>query len=76
MTTSNDELTAEEKAAVAALKRLQKIWPKTLWIFVGGNEALTVLKTRNGERVMGCNGVPDQELEVANIKIPADGGAW
>ena len=73
---SNDKLTAEEKAAVAALKRLQRKWPKSLWIFVGGNESLTVLKTRNGERVMNCLGVPDQDLEVANIKIPADGGAW
>lgn len=72
----HDELSQDEKAAIAALKRLQKRWPSSLWIFAGGNEALTVLKTRDGERVMDGNGVPDQGFEVAHIKIPCDGGAW
>lgn len=26
-------LSVEEKKAIAALKRLEKIWPKTLWLY-------------------------------------------
>lgn len=69
-------LTAEEKAALKALKNLEKVWPKSLWLFSAGGP-LNVLKTDpNGRRYLLPNGGMDQEAVVGRFKIPNDGGDW
>jgi hypothetical protein len=40
------ELTDEEKAAIKALKRLGKKWPKSLLIFGSGGSGLSIRKPR------------------------------
>ncbi len=67
-----------EAQAIAALKRLAKRWPKSLWMFCGtgtnimrcrddGSRAMT------GPRDTGC---VDQDYFVCKINIPSDGGDW
>lgn len=70
-----NELTREEQNAINALKRLEKRWPETLWIFATGM-ALHVLKCgENGQHIMNEDGVPDLDYEVAYITdIDNDGG--
>lgn len=71
-------LTDEEKKAVAALKRLAKRWPGSLWIFCGGQQGVAVMKTdEDGLRVTTGNGEGfDQEYCVAQVNLPCDGGDW
>lgn len=69
-------LSPEEKTAIAALKRLAKKWPPSLWIFADG-QSLSVLKTNDqGDRVMTRLGCVDPDFEVASLDIPNDGGDW
>lgn len=81
-----DPLTKEEKAAILALKRLAKRWPKSLWIFSGGTAgSFSVLKkTRDGQRLMseeGGYGGPgfhhDAIAEQINSQsMEIEGGDW
>lgn len=64
-------LTAEEKKAVAALKRLAKAWPKSLWL-CSQNGSLFVAKKAGGRRVMTGNGEFATEAFVAPINIEND----
>lgn len=67
------ELTAEESAAVASLKRLAKRWPKSLSI-VSADGALVVM--RSADRI-GDDDSLNQDAVVAEIRgIPNTGGAW
>lgn len=75
------ELTPEEKKAIAALKRVAKIWPKSLWLFSASG---TLHVMRNGEdgnpvyehsdevRDGGC----DPDYSITTINIANDGGDW
>jgi hypothetical protein len=69
-------LTPGEKKAIAALKRVAKIWPKSLWVFCNGT--MSVLKKRGGKRVMDKNlgGAVDQSCIVADVDIENDGGDY
>jgi hypothetical protein len=71
----NMELAREERNAINALKRLEKRWPETLWIFATGN-GMHILKCGiNGKHVMNDQGVPDLDYEVGYITgIDNDGG--
>ncbi len=74
-------LTAEEKQAIAALQRLAKSWPKSLWLFSAAG-TLNVMKTNEaGERARKMEhwgGQPAEGLDpdyiVASVAISNDGG--
>ncbi len=69
-------LTQEEQRAIKALKRLEKIWPDTLWIF-GSCGELTVLKyPEDRAGLVTPSGCVNQDYIVTTIKISADGGGW
>ena len=68
------QLTKDEKAAISALKRLQKRWPKTLWLFSSSGTLLVMRCDENGERVMNHLGCVHQDYVVDTIDIPNDGG--
>lgn len=80
MTSEDDEpieLTADEKRAIAALKRAAKIWPKSLWVFAGDGVSITILKCgEDGERVFATTGGIDASRVVDRVYIPNDGGDW
>lgn len=66
-TTDFQNLTAEEAAAVRALHKLSRSWPKSLMLFCGGC-GLTVRKPEPGKFY-------DDRYTVATIVgIPCDGG--
>lgn len=71
-------MTSEEAAAIAALKRLAKKWPKTLMLASMGG-SLVVVPTYDhafDNEAEGHVGV-DQDKVLANIDgIPNTGGDW
>jgi hypothetical protein len=68
------ELTAAERKSIAALKKVAKNWPKTLWLFSGSGTLFVVKTGENGERVMTRNDGVDQDYIVDSINILNDGG--
>ena len=71
------ELTTEEKNAIATLRRLEKRWPKTLWLFCDGNGVRVMRCGENGEHVTTGNfGGMDPDYMVTSINIDNDGGDW
>lgn len=63
------ELAKEERLAIATLQRLGRRWPKTLLVFGGGGNALSV------RRVPPDGSLYDDQWEVASIPgIRNDGG--
>ena len=68
-------LTAEEKRAIRALKKLAENWPETLWLFAG-DETLAVLRLGPEGKRMYKNGAVDQDFMVASIWLPSDGGDY
>jgi hypothetical protein len=70
------ELTKEEKKAIAALKRLAKTWPKSLWLFSNGN--MSVLKFKeDGSPAYNETEEVNQDFIVASIPgIYSEGGDW
>jgi len=70
------DLTPAETKAIAALQRLAKTWPKSLWLFANGSIGLSVCKKKNGQRATTPTGGMDQEYVVATVKIENDGGDW
>lgn len=70
------DLTADEKKAIAALQRIAKTWPKSLWLFSASGSLNVMKKNDAGEVVESSHGGIDQEFSVAKIKIENDGGDW
>lgn len=68
-------LTAEEKRAVASLRRLAKRWPNSLWIFATGGDLHVMQKGAEGRRYVEGGGADPQAL-VAVVPIECDGGDW
>lgn len=78
-----EALSKEEKAAIASLRRLEKRWPKSLWLFsasgglhvmkCGANGERRVLASKSGD---DSEGGMDSSAIVATIDIPNDGGDW
>lgn len=69
-------LTAEEKKAVAALKRVAKKWPQSLWLFSANGDLCVMRYGPDGQRVMDGSGI-SQAYEIDKIdNIPNDGGDW
>lgn len=72
---TEEELTKEERAAIAALQRLAKKWPETLWLFANGC-GINILRTHDGERMMNSMGCVDDAYSVGSVDIPNDGGDY
>lgn len=68
-------ITPEEKRAIAALQKLAKTWPKSLWLFSASGSLCVMQNDENGERRLRGDGVDDDAI-VALINIPNDGGDW
>ena len=68
-------ITPEEKRAIAALKKLAKTWPKSLWLFSASGSLCVMKNDEGGERQMRGDAV-DTEACVTTIRIPNDGGDW
>ena len=73
----DEELTKDEKAAISALRRLAKKWPKTLWLF-SASGTLTVMRCdENGEHAhLDSFGVDPDYIVDTIIGIDNDGGDW
>lgn len=79
-------LTNEERAAIRALERLAKKWPKSLWLFSVSGTLHVMKKDAKGKRPevpdTSCQAAPgggtltDQRMSVATIDIENDGGDW
>jgi len=73
------ELTPEEEKAIRMLKKLEKQWPKSLWLFSASGSLNVMRCDENGEQVMQPNadgGGVDQNYVITTIDIPNDGGDW
>lgn len=69
-------LTAEERKAIAALKRLAKRWPQTLGLFSASGSLCVIRLAEDGSFPDASGGV-DPAAEVDCIYgIPNDGGDW
>ena len=70
-------LTEAEAEAVAALRRAEKIWPETLWIFANSGRLSVMLKNDREEHAIipGGDGM-DPDYIFTDVNIEADGGDW
>lgn len=68
------DLTKEEAAAVASLKRLAKKWPESLWLFASNGTLCAMKKTEAGSRATTGLGAVDPDYVVATVDIECDGG--
>ncbi|MBT8086000.1 MAG: hypothetical protein KJN72_12295 [Woeseia sp.] len=73
-----DDLTAEEAKAIRALRRLEEIWPESLWLYSAGSYGkLCVMKKRDGKQVVSGDDrhrTYSQDGIVAEVDIMNDGG--
>ena len=70
-------LNEEERAALAALKKLAKRWPKSLWLFSASGTLHLMRKSEIGERCMTPDGYVDQNASVWSTRdVENDGGDW
>jgi hypothetical protein len=68
-------LNAKEKAAIAALRRLESKWPDTLMIYAGTGSISVVKLREDGSVPMSGDGYLDPKSVVETITgIPNDGG--
>lgn len=68
--THNDndiDLSIDEAAAIQSLMRLAKKWPRTLILFGGAGQSVSVRK-------LAGDGSYFVQREVAHVAIPSDGG--
>ena len=70
------DLTDEERRAIRALRRLEKIWPRSLWLFSASGSLRVMKNGDDGERLMTHGGGVDPNGVVEKIDIPSDGGDW
>ena len=71
------ELTKEEKNAINTLKRLEKRWPDSLWLFSANGTLCVMRHGKNGEQVhTGTGEGVDSEYIITTINIHNDGGDW
>ncbi len=72
-------LTPEEKKAIAALRRVAKIWPESLWLYSASGSLTIMRKTTEGKRGVEIRGGAesvDRAYIVGTVDIPNDGGDW
>lgn len=69
------DLTPEESRTIAALHRLAKTWPRTLWLYSASGNLHVMRCGPDGGHLMDGDSV-DQRASLTTIKIPNDGGDW
>ena len=68
--------TLTETEILGLLQKLELGWPRNLWLFVGDGR-LSLMRKRNGERVIKPNECVDSRFIVGTFDlIEADGGGW
>lgn len=72
----NFELTKEEEKAIASLKRLEKRWPDTLWLFSASGKLCVMRKGEGGHHPTTHTGGVDADYIVDTVDIENDGGDW
>ncbi len=65
----------EEKKLVAALKRLEKSWPKNYWLYAASG-TLCLMRKVDGQKVMEGEGFDSKYIVATFRKIESDGGDW
>jgi hypothetical protein len=74
------ELTKEEQKAIAALKRVARKWPETLWLFSGSGTLYVMRKNEDSQYAHGGGNIShegvDPDYVVDTIAIENDGGDW
>jgi hypothetical protein len=66
-----------EERVLKALLRLEKEWPKSLWVFAANGRFIIMRTGKNGEHVMTHDGGgADPAYIVTDFNIPCDGGDW
>lgn len=74
---SYSPLTAEEKKAIAELRKLAKKWPRSLWIFAAAGSCCVMKKGADGKMQFLKNCAVDPDYHVDTIReLPIDGGDW
>ena len=69
-----EDLTSEERNAIAALQRLAKRWPPSLMLLsMDGN--LEVVRSADWQQLAGADELPERIIATID-GIPNDGGAW
>lgn len=69
------EPTEAERKAIAALKRLAKKWPKSLWLFSASGSLLVMRARQDGRHALDKFGSVDHEYTLDQIHgISNDGG--
>lgn len=71
-----EPLTVEEEKAIAALKRIAKKWPESLWLFSASGTLCVMKKYPGNSRYPPGWSDLSTEAEVATIAIENDGGDW
>ena len=75
------KLTPDELKVIKALKRLSKLWPKSLWLYSASGTLTVMRKNDLGDKAMingrGLRGGGfDPDFIVCSIGIENDGGDW
>ena len=70
------DLAHEEKRAIAALKRVAKKWPGSLWLYSASGTLNVMKKKEDGERAITSIGGVNSDYIVTSIDISNDGGDW
>lgn len=74
-------LTPDEIRTLKRLRTLERLWPKSLWLFATGDELHVMKCDEYGQRaftersLLAYPGV-DPLYRVETFKIPSDGGDW
>ena len=79
------DLNPSEEKAIRILRKLEKEWPKSLWLFSASGSLCVMRKDENGERAVRPSGEGDGDDQgggmnsdyiVTTINIENDGGDW
>lgn len=70
------DLTPEERKAIAALKRLEKKWPDSLWLLTRPGSLCVMKRNEEGLKAMFSLEGFDPRYCVETINIESDGGDW
>ena len=71
----DNDLTKEEQNAINTLRRLEKRWPDSLWLFSASGSLCVMKKNSDGERMSRGESF-DPNGHVVTIGIENDGGDW
>lgn len=70
------ELTKAEELAIELLKKVERHWPDTLWLFAADGKLYIMRKDEKGQRAITGFGTMDSDFILDEINIEGDGGDW